>query len=278
MHVASSHSGWLALCTLLLMFATNTTLQAQVTRGSVASQATAVKNLPLTEPDRQRYIGVYTVKPDGPSPRSMRLRIFEEKSVLMGQMDENVPTPMLYQGNHAFRPEAAQVFVVTFNLENGRATAVSMVSPEGTMNGVRVETAEGRGENANADETSSGALYDELARLDSLLFDAFFVKCDAQMTNSFFTDDLEFYHDLTGLKSGQTARDSFRQCPRDNGGTRMLVPGSMRVYPIKDYGAIQIGVHRFGQTEAKFVHLWRKKNGEWKITRVLSFDHRAKSP
>jgi hypothetical protein len=131
---------------------------------------------------------------------------------------------------------------------------------------------------AKIDETSSGALYDELARLDSLLFDAFFVKCDAEKTNSFFTDDLEFYHDLTGLKSGQTARDAFKFCPRDNGGTRVLVPGSLRVYPIKDYGAIQMGVHRFGQTEAKFVHLWRKKDGQWKITRVLSFDHRSKSP
>ena len=125
------------------------------------------------------------------------------------------------------------------------------------------------------DGTASGALFDELARLDSLLFDAFFVRCDAQKTNSFFTDDLEFYHDLTGAKIGQTARDAFKQCPRDGGGTRKLVAGSLRVYPIKDYGAVQTGVHRFGETEAKFVHLWqRQASGEWKITRVLSFDHR----
>jgi hypothetical protein len=32
------------------------------------------------------------------------------------------------------------------------------------------------------------------------MFDAFFVKCDTQKTMSFFTDDLEFYHDITGLK------------------------------------------------------------------------------
>lgn len=86
------------------------------------------------------------------------------------------------------------------------------------------------------DPASSGPLYAELARLDSLLFDAFFVKCDTQKTISFFTDDLEFYHDVTGLKAGQAARDAFQQCPRDNGGTRQLVEGSLRVYPIKDYG------------------------------------------
>lgn len=143
---------------------------------------------------------------------------------------------------------------------------------------LQAQVTTGNRENAQTDATSAGPLYDELARLDSLLFDAFFVKCDVQKTNSFFTDDLEFYHDITGLMSGQAARDAFRQCPRDNGGTRVLVKGSLRVYPLKDYGAIQMGVHRFGQTEAKFVHVWRQKNGEWRITRVLSFDHRAKSP
>ena len=274
MQLAYSHGGRLTLCTLLLMAAANAKSHAQVTQGAVSSRPNTVQDLPLTASERQRYIGIYSIKPPDPSSRAMRLRIFEENGALMGQMDENLPTRMLSQGNDAFRPEAAQVFVVSFNLENGRATAVSMVSPEGKMNGVRLDAGDSRGENARLDATSSGALYDELARLDSLLFDAFFVKCDTQRTNSFFTDDLEFYHDLTGLKSGKTARDAFRQCPRDNGGTRVLVPGSLRVYPIKDYGAIQTGVHRFGQTEAKFVHVWRKKNGEWKITRVLSFDHR----
>jgi len=29
--------------------------------------------------------------------------------------------------------------------------------------------------------------------------------------------------------------------------------------------------------EAKFVHLWQNKDGAWKITRVLSYDHHAVS-
>jgi hypothetical protein len=43
-----------------------------------------------------------------------------------------------------------------------------------------------------------------------------------------------------------------------------------------------MGVHRFFTPidakepagEAKFIHLWRYKQGEWKITRVISYDHR----
>jgi len=27
--------------------------------------------------------------------------------------------------------------------------------------------------------------------------------------------------------------------------------------------------------EAKFIHLWQKKGGAWKITRVISYDHHA---
>lgn len=65
---------------------------------------------------------------------------------------------------------------------------------------------------------------------------------------------------------------------------RELVAGSLEVYPINNYGAVEIGVHRFyetgkGQKEklvgiAKFVHIWQKKDGEWKISRVISYDHK----
>jgi hypothetical protein len=48
------------------------------------------------------------------------------------------------------------------------------------------------------------------------------------------------------------------------------------------YGAVEIGVHRFLHPfeqdhgvvgEAKFIHLWQLKDGKWKITRVISYDH-----
>jgi Domain of unknown function (DUF4440) len=63
--------------------------------------------------------------------------------------------------------------------------------------------------------------------------------------------------------------------------TRELVAGTLEVYPIHGYGAVEIGMHRFhhpGQNpdvagEAKFIHLWQYKDGAWKITRVISYDH-----
>ncbi len=136
---------------------------------------------------------------------------------------------------------------------------------------------------AQSDPSTSGPLYDELARMDSILFDAAFVSCDIKKTNSLFTDDIEFYHDKTGLERGPQVRESFRRltesCPRERGIRRELVPGTLRVYPIKDFGAVQVGVHTFRErgaptyTVARFVTLWQKKDGGWIIPRVLSFDH-----
>ncbi|MBI3405636.1 MAG: nuclear transport factor 2 family protein, partial [Acidobacteria bacterium] len=65
---------------------------------------------------------------------------------------------------------------------------------------------------------------------------------------------------------------------------RSLVPGTLKVYPMKGYGALQIGVHRFYHPkegkkdipgEGQFIHLWQYKDGGWKITRVISFDHHS---
>ena len=132
------------------------------------------------------------------------------------------------------------------------------------------------------------ALYDELARMDSILFDAAFVSCDLARITSMFTDDVEFYHDVTGAKAGKGVVDDFarltRNCPRAQGVTRELVPGSLQVYPMNNYGAVQMGAHHFVQANgepsavALFVHLWRRVDGEWKLARVLSYDHRPDAP
>jgi hypothetical protein len=129
------------------------------------------------------------------------------------------------------------------------------------------------------DVNRSGPLFDALARMDKELFDAAFVNCDASKFRALFTEDAEFYHDRTGLASGEAAR-TMTSCPRDNGVTRTLVPGSLEVYPMQGYGAIQIGRHVFakkgepGSEVAKFVHLWKQENGVWRLARVLSFDHK----
>jgi ketosteroid isomerase-like protein len=120
-----------------------------------------------------------------------------------------------------------------------------------------------------------------ISALDTQLFDAY-NNCDLDKLGSMVADDLEFYHDKTGLAVG---KQPFLVAIKNNicgKVTRELVKGSMEVYPIHGYGAVEIGVHRFHHPgtqdhdvlgEAKFVHLWQYKDGAWKVTRVISYDH-----
>jgi hypothetical protein len=129
----------------------------------------------------------------------------------------------------------------------------------------------------------SSALYEELARMDQTLFEVAFVHCDAARFQALFTDDAEFYHDRTGASFGAAAR-TLKSCPREQGVTRTLVPGSLEVYPMQGYGAIQKGRHLFaragepGAEAAQFVHLWKREGSGWKLARVLSYDHRPHQP
>jgi len=125
----------------------------------------------------------------------------------------------------------------------------------------------------------SGALFDTIQALDTQLFDAF-NHCDLKTMAAMIADDLEFYHDQTGLSVG---KEPFIAGIKENicgKVQRTLVAGSMEVYPLKGYGAVEIGVHRFHHPEdpsnvgdAKFVTLWQNKDGVWKMTRGISFNH-----
>jgi hypothetical protein len=140
---------------------------------------------------------------------------------------------------------------------------------------------------ANAQALESIKSQEELnkvvAALDAALFDSY-NRCDLEKNATFFADDVEFYHDQGGVTLGKEKLvESIKKniCGKV---TRELVAGSLQVYPMKGYGAVEMGVHRFhhpghddteGVGEAKFIHLWRYKDGAWKITRVISYDHHA---
>jgi hypothetical protein len=123
----------------------------------------------------------------------------------------------------------------------------------------------------------------KIAAMDSILFHAF-NTCDVNTSKSLFTDDLEFYHDRGGLTNyAQNVKLIIGRCGQETKVRREFVKGSLEVHPIKDYGAIQIGSHNFYYTEKgkeekfdgtfKFVHIWKNENGNWKIARVISYDH-----
>lgn len=128
---------------------------------------------------------------------------------------------------------------------------------------------------------TSPELYKEIERADSILFHAFNTQ-DMPTFKEMFTEDLEWFQDNGGLIPYKTIFENFGNTfGNENKLTRELVKGSMEVHPIKDYGAIQIGKHQFrhienGKEEVgtfKFLMIWQNKNGQWKISRVISYDH-----
>ncbi len=122
-----------------------------------------------------------------------------------------------------------------------------------------------------------------IGTLDAALFDAY-NRCDLEKFSSFLADDVEFYHDQGGVTLGRTKLTESVRTNICGKVTRELVPGTLQVYPMKGYGAVEMGVHRFhhpghddteGVGEGRFIHLWQYKDGAWKITRVISYDHHA---
>jgi ketosteroid isomerase-like protein len=123
-------------------------------------------------------------------------------------------------------------------------------------------------------------LFKTIQALDTKLFNAY-NHCDLATLGSMVSDDLEFYHDQTGLSVGKApflAAIKQNICGKVE---RTLLPETLEVYPLNQYGAVEIGVHRFhhpghpedGMGDAKFVTLWQNKDGEWKVTRVISYYH-----
>lgn len=143
----------------------------------------------------------------------------------------------------------------------------------------------------NAQISEDSELFQTLKTNDSLLFSIGFNECDFDQFRNLTTDDLEFYHDQTGiLNSNQEFIDVMANgiCKKDNPykARRELVEGSLKVFPLYDngqlYGAIQNGEHRFYESFegketpgsiAKFSLLWILKNDQWKIKRIYSFNH-----
>lgn len=132
-------------------------------------------------------------------------------------------------------------------------------------------------------------LYKTAKKLDSLIFDVGFNKCDLSHYDSIISNDLEFYHDKGGITSGKeafTASIKNNICGGPNKVRRELVPNSMKVYPLYNnkvlYAFIQEGEHDFAEltngkwkkgSRAKFTILWILEDKDWKMKRVLSFDH-----
>lgn len=123
-------------------------------------------------------------------------------------------------------------------------------------------------------------LYATIVKLDSAFFAAY-NTCDVNLDKygAFYSDSIEFYHDQGGL---MTSKSEIIEATKQNvcgKVTRELVKGSIEVYPIRNYGAVEVGLHKFhNNTEppgapshtGRFVITWRLRNNNWTITRVIS--------
>ena len=120
-------------------------------------------------------------------------------------------------------------------------------------------------------------IYDIIVAKDTEYFNAY-NTCDMKKQASLYSEDLEFFHDKGGLSTSKQevlAGIEKNICEKV---TRTLVAGSIEVYPIKDYGAIEIGYHKFYNNQepnakskpSKFIMVWKNEGEKWFISKVIS--------
>jgi ketosteroid isomerase-like protein len=128
----------------------------------------------------------------------------------------------------------------------------------------------------------------EVTKVDGAFWAAY-NRADPKAMNSFYTDDVEFYHDRGGTVFGKAALSEV-----NNGMSaseykirRAAVPGTVRIFPMNKgdeiYGAIVSGEHQFYITKkdkpeflagrAYFTQLLLLKDKTWKISRIFSYEH-----
>jgi len=132
---------------------------------------------------------------------------------------------------------------------------------------------------------ADAALFATVSKLDADFFDAF-NHCTApdqlQKHASYLAPNLEFYHDKGGVTWSR--RDYMANVKNNVCGQfrRVLIPGSLQIFPVKDFGAIEQGKQKFcwlksGKCfgEAQFLILWRRLDNRWIATRMFSYGHHS---
>lgn len=140
------------------------------------------------------------------------------------------------------------------------------------------------------------ALRSAIEARDAELFQLFFQGCDPARLRPMLADDLEFYHDKGGLvfsNADAMVADYAKQCaerakPDAWRSRRELVTASLIVDPVPGHGAMEAGEHLFYERKgegpeklagkALFAMVWKWDAGQWKLSRVLSYAHKASEP
>ena len=120
-------------------------------------------------------------------------------------------------------------------------------------------------------------IHNQIVKMDSIYFNAYNTY-DMETQTAIYDENLEFFHDKGGLSNSKA--DVLTAIENNICGkvTRTLIKGSVEVYPIHDYGAVQIGYHKFFNNKepnaksipSKFIIIWKNNENTWKITKVIS--------
>jgi len=127
------------------------------------------------------------------------------------------------------------------------------------------------------EHTAPLSLYDSIVAMDAMWEDAY-NNCKLEVMENLISEDLEFYHDQGGLL---TSKQKLNEALKNNicgKVKRVLKKGSIEAYAIKGYGAVEMGQHGFLNNNdqglpdhySKFIHIWKRDNDNWRITRVIS--------
>ncbi|WP_313030434.1 serine hydrolase [Soonwooa sp.] len=146
----------------------------------------------------------------------------------------------------------------------------------------------------NAQISKTDALFLDLEKQDSLLFERGFNQCDIQYLENTTADNLKFFHDTGGFQNKKefiTRTKKYICSNLNKKPIRKANVESLNVFPLynngKLYGAIQTGTHDFFIRQnnksdsitgtAQFTSVWLKNKNDWKLSEVLSYNHQEKS-
>lgn len=145
---------------------------------------------------------------------------------------------------------------------------------------------------AFAQVDANSELFRTLKAKDSLLFDRAFNYCEGQYLEQLISENFEFYHDQSGIIDNKQdflkiMKEGICNPNNEIKSRREMVEETLEVFPLynngKLYAALQKGTHRFFEkrndapekagSTALFTHIWKLENDQWKLIRVLSYNH-----
>ncbi len=92
-------------------------IEEAVARTALGLPLLAVKDLPLTDEERARYVGTYELPDVG-----MELRVYVDGDALMSHVEGQPAVRLRYQGDDVFIPTFDDRVRLVFDVEGGKAT------------------------------------------------------------------------------------------------------------------------------------------------------------